>query len=128
MTVKEIIERLQTLDPNFEVYITNAEETQLTGIDVVIPCEDFGKDDREEFVAIFPKETPQPLFTLSPEEVEDLRFILDKRNSRLDFMLEKAFEDTPINRERIKEQKRLLPILNRITQWQNETAANKGTE
>lgn len=62
----------------------------------------------------------EPQFTLSPEEVEDLRFILDKRNSRLDFMLEKAFEDTPINRERIKEQKKLLPILNRINQWQNE--------
>ena len=62
---------------------------------------------------------PNPLFTLTAEEVEDLQFILDKRNSRLDFMLEKAFEDTPLNRERIKEQKKLLPILTRIKEWRD---------
>ena len=59
-------------------------------------------------------------FALTAEEVEDLQFILDKRNSRLDFMLENAFKDTPVTRERIKEQKKLIPILTRIKQWQDE--------
>ena len=57
MKVKELIDRLQSLDSDLEVYITNQEETQLTQIDVVIPCVDSGEnaDDNEKFVAIFPK-------------------------------------------------------------------------
>lgn len=122
MKVKELIERLQTLDPNFEVYITNAEETQLTGIDVVIPCEDFGKDDREEFVAIFPKDNPQPLFTLTPEEVKKAErlFIVAKKWGQ--FM----YEDD-IKKGHAQDALLSLSIarnadkfINRIKQWQEK--------
>lgn len=58
MKNKELITRLQSLDPDMDVYLCNNEETYLSHIDVVKECEDFLEDDREEFIVIFPKLTP----------------------------------------------------------------------
>lgn len=117
MKVKELIQHLHSLDPDLEVYITNQEETQLTQIDVVVPCE----DDRDEFVAIFPKANSQPQFTLTPEEVADLFEILSTRDNIIDEVLRTTFIDDPYTRGLVDEQKKILPILNRIKQWQDET-------
>ena len=118
MTVKELIERLQALDPNFEVYITNVEETQLSQIDVVIPCEDFGENDREEFVAIFPKDNPQPQFTLTPEDVKELQDPIQYFANELKsgWLKQGAISYLPS----YSWDKAINNLLTRIKQWQNE--------
>lgn len=116
MKVKELIERLQSLDQDLEVYITNQEETQLTQIDVVIPCEDYGKnaDDNEEFVAIFPKATSQSLFTLTTEEVEVVYNTLNGLKT-----IASSFNPAwRISEEDSRTTKIADKLLTRIKQWQ----------
>lgn len=128
MKVKELIECLQTLDQKLEVYITNIEETQLTEIDVVIPCEDFGENDWGEFVAIFPKEIPDysnlenlehrnlsqetancDKFTLTDEEVILLRNALSDEI----FYYDKYSKE----KDSARYSEKYMKILNKVTEW-----------
>ena len=122
MKVKELIDSLQKLDPNLEVYLTNAEETQLSQIDVVIPCEDFGANDRGKFVAIFPKDNPQPHFTLTPEDVEIAENLFNVAKKFGQFMHEDVIKkghahDTVLSLSITKNDEKYLT---QIKQWPSE--------
>ena len=75
MKVKELIERLQSLDQELDVYIYNDKESSLFLAEDVHETSDFGENKKgenewENFVTIFPSSNTQPLYTLSAEEGE----------------------------------------------------------
>lgn len=121
MKAKELISRLQSLDPNLDVYISNTEETQLSKIDVVIPCENFREKDRGEFIGIFLASDPHPLFTLTAEEVERVE---DSLNYSLRDLYRHLAVCEEVGDPRAKAYEEEIAIhenlLNRIKQWQYE--------
>ena len=62
----------------------------------------------------------QPLFTLTAEEVEDLKMILKNRNESIYDILSIIFGDSLRNSKLIAEQNKILSILTRINQYQDE--------
>lgn len=70
MKVKELIERLQLLDPNLDVYIYNEKEHSLFLVDTINQTCDYGEsengiDDWEDFVTIFPITNSHPNKTMA---------------------------------------------------------------
>lgn len=73
MKVKELIERLQSLDQNLDVYVYNEKESSLYSVETAHETSDFGwAEGWEDFVTIFPTTKSQSLFPLTAEEVEQL--------------------------------------------------------
>ena len=117
MKVKELIERLQSLDPNLEVYVYNEKESSLFSVDSVRKTCDYGEsengeDEWEDFVTIFPTTKSQSLFTLTAEEVELILPILQNQRN---------LEEVVLNAFGNKYKPTALEyLLVRIKQWQDE--------
>lgn len=81
MKTKELIERLQSLDQELDVYIWNEKESALFSVEDINETSDFGENEKgenewDDFVTIFPANNSQTLFTLTAEEVDLLNDVL----------------------------------------------------
>lgn len=118
MKVKELIEHLQSLDPNLDVYIYNEKESSLFSVETVYETHDFGPSENgeaewEDFITIFPSTDNKPRFPLTAEEVVHLQslFKVLKIADKKDLIHLGLVFDTFIDY-----------LLNRIKQWQDENS------
>lgn len=129
MKVKELIERLQSLDQDLDVYIYNEKEHSLFLTDTVNQTCDYGESengecDWEDFITIFPTTNSQSLFTLTAEEVEVVYNTLNGLK-----ILASSFDPAwRISEEDSRTTKIADKLLNKIKQWQNENRTNNTAE
>ena len=128
MKVKELIERLQSLDQDLDVYIYNEKEHSLFSVNSVRKTCDYGEsengeDEWEDFVTIFPATNSHSFFALTSEEVKNLQDPIQYFANELKsgWLKQGAISYLPS----YSWDKAINNLLTRIKQWQDECDNSK---